>query len=70
MIICIMIAMIWWYKYTGLQREDPGWMNNWMNIGAFPTTPQYRLRKNRIEPHRLRLCFDQNRRRSQSKVSV
>ena len=70
MIVCIMTARIGWYEDTGPQRREPGWTNNWTNTGALPITPQYRLRKNRIEPHRLRLCCDQNRRRSQLKVNV
>ena len=54
MIACIVIARIWWYKDKGLQKTynaEPDWANVWMNTGAWPMTPQYRLRKKRIVPH-------------------
>lgn len=73
MIACIMNARAWRYGCKGLQIRymgDEGGENFWTTSGAWPITPQYRLRKKRIDPHCLKPRRDQNRRRSSSNVST
>ena len=73
MIVCVTTARLSWYVYKNLQwrwMADPGRTNSEKNIGRWPITPEYLLRKNKTDPHCLKLQCDQNSRRSRSKVNV